>query len=88
MQDSCICNLLLHNPVTLTFACLFFLDGSDMVVGTPPLGRAGCGFTAVGSRLFVFAGERKLPNQAVYGEEEFLFIHHLCNTAVHVEPGS
>ena len=65
MLNSCISKVLQYNIDTLSLACLLFLDGSDMVLGTPPTARAGCGFTAVGSRLVVFAGERRLPNQNV-----------------------
>ncbi len=44
-----------------------------MVAGTPPAARAGCGFTAIGNRLFVFAGESSLPNQRVTGADLFPF---------------
>ena len=56
--------------LTLTQWKYFSLDGS---VGTPPKARASCGFTAIGSRLFVFAGESKLVNQRVTGETPFCF---------------
>ncbi len=52
-----------------------FLVGSDIVVGTPPTPRSGCGFTAVGSRIFVFAGESALPSLLDSGEEFAVFIH-------------
>jgi hypothetical protein len=56
----------------LVFSCLASLVhvyGSNVARGTPPAARAGCGFAAVGSRLFVFAGASKLTKyKGVIGE--------------------
>ena len=45
-----------------------FFVGSNIVKGTPPSVRAGCGFTAIGSRLFVFAGQTTLPDEFAFGD--------------------
>jgi hypothetical protein len=41
------------------------------VIGTPPSARAECGFTAIGSRLFVFAGQTTLPDNSAFGDKVY-----------------
>jgi hypothetical protein len=82
-MSSCNSRVILQNVNSLSLACLLFFDGSDMFIGTPPAARASCGFTAAENRLFVFAGESTLPNQAVSGENEFPSNSHLWCCMAH-----
>lgn len=47
--------------------------GSNIAIGTPPSARAGCGFTAIGSRLFVFSGQTNLPDKTVFGDHDYVY---------------
>jgi hypothetical protein len=56
---------------------------SNKVHGTLPAARAGCGFTAIGSRLFVFSGQATIPNspyKSAIGEKLPLLFHFFVST--------
>jgi hypothetical protein len=62
--------------------------GSDMTIGTPPSARAECGFTAIGSRLFVFAGQTIWPGTSTLGEEKTHFLQFFvwfCSSILHLQ---